>query len=108
VVVSDTDREAVLRPLRDKIDGIDERLVSLIAERIGVVDQVVRIKQAHGLPARLDDRIEAVVANVRARAERLGAPPDLADVLWRTMIEWIIVYEDERLPSVGQKADPPT
>ena len=95
--MTDPDPEAFLRPLRDRIDGIDERLVALIAERMGVVDEVIKVKQAYGLPARLDDRIEQVVARVRARAERLGAPPDLADVVWRTMIEWVIGYEDGQL-----------
>ena len=97
VVVSDADREVVLRPLRDRIDAIDEQLVTLIAERMGAVDEVVTVKQAHGLPARLDDRIENVVARVRARAAHLGAPPDLAEILWRRMIEWVIAYEDGKL-----------
>lgn len=95
--MSGADREAVLRPQRDRIDAVDEQLVTLLAERMRIVDEVVAIKRAHGIPGRLDDRIEAVVANVRGRAERLGAPPDLADVLWRTMIEWVIAYEDDRL-----------
>ena len=102
--MTDTDREAVLRPLRDRIDAIDEQLVALIAERMGVVDEVVKTKQAHGLPARLDDRIEEVVARVRAKAERIGAQPDLADVVWRTMIEWVIAYEDRSLAGSTQLA----
>lgn len=99
--MSEADREAVLRPLRDRIDAIDEQLMTLVAERMGVVDEVVTIKQAQGLPARLDGRIEEVVTKVRARAERLGTPPDLAEVLWRTMIEWVIAYEDKRLGQGG-------
>jgi isochorismate pyruvate lyase len=102
VGVNDADREAVLRPLRDRIDAIDEQLVSLIAARMGVVEEVVTIKQAHGLPARLDDRIAEVVANVRARAERLGAPPDLAETIWRTMIEWVIAYEERQIAAGGR------
>ena len=101
MVVNPTAREAVLRPLRDRIDAIDEQLVALIAERLRVVDEVVSVKQAQGLPARLDERIEQVVARVRASAERLDAPPELVDVLWRTMIEWVITYEDRSLSSEG-------
>ena len=89
--------EAKLDPLRAQIDAIDDQLVSLLGQRIKVVDEVVTIKAAHKLPARLEGRIEEVVARVRARAERVDAPADLAEVLWRTMIEWIIAYEDLRL-----------
>lgn len=89
--------ETALGPLRAQIDSIDDQLVSLLGQRIKVVDEVVAIKATHALPARLEGRIEEVVARVRARAERVDAPADLAEVLWRTMIEWIIAYEDERL-----------
>jgi isochorismate pyruvate lyase len=99
VVVTADGREAALQPLRARIDAIDEQLVALIAERMSIVDEVVTVKHAHGLPARLDGRVEEVVARVRARAERLGAPPALAEVVWRTMIEWVIAYEHERLPA---------
>ena len=95
--MSEADRESVLRKHRDRIDALDEKLVTLLAERMAVVDEVVRLKQTHGLPARLDGRIEEVVARVRERAARLGAPPELAETLWRTMIEWIIGYEDGQL-----------
>jgi isochorismate pyruvate lyase len=95
--MSAPDRDAVLKPLRDQIDAVDEQMVALVAERMRIVDAVVSIKQANGIPGRLDDRIEAVVSHVRDKADRLGAPPDLAEVLWRTMIEWVIAYEDARL-----------
>ena len=107
VDVSDANREAALRPLRDRIDAIDEQLVTLVAERMSVVDDVVTIKHANCLPARLDGRIEDVVARVRGKAERLGAPPDLAEVLWRTMIDWVITYEDQRLRPGGRDAATP-
>ena len=96
--------EAALDPLRARIDAIDDQLVSLIAQRIKVVEEVVTIKAANDLPARLDGRIEEVVARVRARAERVDAPADLAEVLWRTMIEWIVAYENVRLEAGEQQS----
>ncbi|OYX87927.1 MAG: chorismate mutase, partial [Azorhizobium sp. 35-67-5] len=38
-----------------------------------------------------------VVARVTAQAEARGVPPDLAETLWRRLIEWTVDYEEERL-----------
>ncbi|OYX82544.1 MAG: chorismate mutase, partial [Azorhizobium sp. 32-67-21] len=45
----------------------------------------------------LPDRVEDVVARVTAQAEARGVPPDLAETLWRRLIEWTVAYEEERL-----------
>lgn len=89
--------EAALASLRQEIDTIDDRLVAVLAERMACIERVVAVKQVNGLPARLDGRVEEVVARVRSKAEQAGAPPDLAELLWRTMIEWVIAYEDKAL-----------
>lgn len=97
--------EAVLAPLRQKIDAVDSALVSLLAERFALVRAVVEEKARAGLPARLTGRVEEVVTNVRQRAEAAGCPPHLAETVWRTMIEWIIDYEDHHLsPSAPERA----
>jgi isochorismate pyruvate lyase len=89
------DRE--LTELRAEIDRIDSELVKLLSERMKVVDQVVAVKAKAGLPALIPDRVEEVAEHVRAQAKRLGAPPELAEAVWRKMMEWIIVYEEQRL-----------
>ena len=66
---------------------------------MGCVDEVIGLKQANRLPARIDARVEEVVANVRAKADALGAPPDLAETVYRAMIEWVIAHEETHLPS---------
>ncbi|MCV2865655.1 chorismate mutase, partial [Defluviimonas sp. WL0075] len=52
---------------------------------------------ANGLPARIEDRVEEVVAKVRARAEADGLDPALVEDLWRRLIEWSIAREERRL-----------
>ncbi len=88
---------AALAPLRAEIDAIDADLVALIAKRMAVVERVIAVKRASGIPALLNDRVEEVAAHVRHRAAALGAPPDLAETVWRAMMDWVIVYEDEKL-----------
>lgn len=86
-----------LRDLRATIDRIDRDLVALLAERVRCLDQVVAVKTKNNLPAAIPERVEEVVAHVRAEAESKGMPPDLAELLWRRLIEWSIAYEEGRL-----------
>lgn len=89
------DRE--LAGLRAEIDRVDSELVKLLAERMKIVDQVVAIKTDTGLPALIPERVEEVAGRVREEARRLGAPPELAELVYRRMMEWIVAYEEERL-----------
>lgn len=86
-----------LRDLRATIDRIDRDIVALLAERVQCLDQVVAVKTKNNLPAAIPERVEEVVAHVRAEAESKGMPPDLAELLWRRLIAWSIAYEEGRL-----------
>ena len=97
--------EQVLAPLRARIDAIDAEIVALLARRMECVGEVIGFKQAHGLPARIDARVEEVVAHVRVKAETAGAPADLAETVYRAMIEWVIAHEEAHLPSAAQAGE---
>ena len=83
--------------LRLQIDAVDRELVALLIERAGYIDREAEIKPGVGLPARIEARVEEVVANVRAAATRGGLEPDLAERLWRQLIEWSIAREEKVL-----------
>ncbi len=83
--------------VRAEIDHIDAALVALLAERITFIDRAAELKAALGLPARIDDRVEDVVARVRATAAGRGVDPDLVDDLWRRLIDWSIAREEKAL-----------
>jgi isochorismate pyruvate lyase len=83
--------------IRAEIDRLDEELVMLFAQRAGYIDRAAEIKAQVDLPARIDTRVEEVVANVRRHAERHGLPPDLVEKLWRRLIDWSIAREENRL-----------
>ena len=55
--------------IRAEIDRLDEELVALFAERVAYIDRAAEIKAGVGLPARINSRVEEVVANVRRHAE---------------------------------------
>lgn len=93
--MSTGDRE--LAKFRAEIDRIDSELVKLLAARMQVVDQVISVKRETGLPALIPERVEEVAMRVREEAKRLGAPPELAELVYRRMMDWIIAYEERRL-----------
>lgn len=80
--------------IRAEIDRVDGALVALFAERVGYIDRAAVIKTGVGLPARIDDRIEDVVAKVRAHAVAHGLPPDKLEKFWRKLIDWSIEREE--------------
>lgn len=86
-----------LAKLRAEIDRIDSELVKLLAARMQVVDRVIAVKQKTGLPALIPDRVEEVASRVRDEAKKLGAPPELAELVYRKMMDWVIAYEEKRL-----------
>lgn len=103
-MAADARDSAPLAPLRAEIDEVDAGIVRLLARRMDIVQRVVAIKEKHGIPALLADRVEEVVAHVRREATEAGVPPDLAETIWRAMVNWTIAYEEERLKSPRSEA----
>ncbi|WP_417270112.1 chorismate mutase [Celeribacter sp.] len=88
--------------LRMQIDEIDRALVRLLALRQKHIDRAAEIKPAAGLPARIESRVEDVVAKVRAAAEVEGFEPETAAAMWRLMIESMIAREDRAMTTTPQ------
>ncbi|MDN5787969.1 chorismate mutase [Pseudorhodobacter sp.] len=86
-----------MQEIRLEIDRVDRALVLLLVERAGYIDRAAQVKGAFGLPARIDDRVEQVVQNVRRFAEIEGLDPTLAESLWRQVIDWSIAREEVTL-----------
>ncbi len=83
--------------LRVQIDALDGQIVAMLKRRAGYIDRAAELKPAEGLPARIDDRVEEVVARVRRRAEAEGLEPELVESVWRLLIEWSIAREEKVL-----------
>ena len=78
--------------VRQGVDALDRALVTLLAERQRYMDAAARIKP--GREAVHDQaRIEDVVAKVLAAAEPAGLSADIAEPVWRTLIDRCIAYE---------------
>ena len=91
--------------IRAEIDRLDQLLVEALTERSRYIDRAAQIKSTIAWPARIDARVEEVVANVRRAAEARGLDSALVEDLWRHLIDWSIAREEKHL---GQAASPPS
>lgn len=78
--------------VRQGVDAIDRMLVELLAERQAYMEAAARIKTDRGV-VRDPARIEDVIAKVKAAAREAGLDEDIAEPVWRTLIERCIAYE---------------
>lgn len=78
--------------VRKHVDALDDILVPLLVERGGYMTQAARIKPTQG-HVRDEDRIEFIIARVRARAAQEGGQPDVIEAIYRSMMEAYIAYE---------------
>jgi isochorismate pyruvate lyase len=78
--------------VRREIDRIDRQLIRLVAERTGYIAEAARIKTCE-TTVRDEARIEDVVAKVKAEAAAHGLDADLAETVWRALVEASIAHE---------------
>ncbi len=83
---------ADMTEVRAEIDAIDRELVALLADRLHFIAEAARIKARRDL-VRDDDRVEDVLAKVRASAERHGIDPALVAAVFRELVERSIAQE---------------
>jgi len=81
-----------LAEVREHIDRIDQQLVALIAERGRWVQQAARFK-SDADAVRAPQRVEQVIAKVRALAAEHAADPTVVEAVYRAMIAAFIQAE---------------
>lgn len=78
--------------VRANVDRIDRLLVTLMAERLNYIEQAARIKPSRDA-VRDEDRIEDVIAKVKVQCDIDGFDKDMAERMWRAMMEDFIAHE---------------
>ena len=78
--------------VREGVDALDRELVALLVKRQAYMSAAGRIKTDRD--AVYDaDRIEDVVSKVLAEARKQGLSEDIAEPVWRKLIERCIAFE---------------
>ncbi|WP_350277924.1 chorismate mutase [Kribbella sp. HUAS MG21] len=85
-----------LAEVRRRIDEVDEQLTELLARRQELVRAAAGFKKDEDA-VRAPDRVETVVQAARTRASAAGLSPEVAEAVWRAMIQAFIEYELDRL-----------
>ncbi len=83
---------ASMTEVRHGVDALDRALVTLLAERQRYMDAAARIKPCRDV-VHDDARIEDVVTKVLAAAQQAGLSSDIAEPVWRTLIDRCIAHE---------------
>ena len=78
--------------LRVEIDRLDRALVKLLSERQRYIERAAEIKSDRGV-VRDEARIEDVVRKVLAEARKVGLSAEIAEPVWRTLVERSIALE---------------
>lgn len=99
-MTSDPATSAPMAPIRAEIDCLDRALVALLVKRAACIDRAVAVKRREGLPARIDPRVDEVIANARAAAAEAGLDPALVESLWQRIVDWSIAREEQALAEV--------
>ena len=81
-----------MQEIRAQIDALDKRLVALLAERQKLIAAAGEVKPSRDT-VRDEARIEEVVRLVLTEAEKSGLAREIAEPVWRQLIESSIAYE---------------
>jgi len=85
----------ILEPYRARLDALDDKIVALIAERIGIIREVGALKAREKIPAVLQDRVDAVRERAAAKAADLGVDPEFVRQLYARIIAFSCELEEQ-------------
>jgi len=78
--------------VREGVDALDRELVALLVKRQAYMSAAGRIKNDRDAVYD-EERIEDVVAKVLVEARKQGLSEDIAEQVWRKLIERCIAFE---------------
>ena len=82
--------DAVIPPelqiLRDSIDGVDQRILELLAQRSGIVGRIADVKKTHRMGIRDEEREEQLLADRQATCADLSLPFEFIESLFRVIL----------------------
>jgi len=78
--------------VRREIDRLDGDLVDLLVERFGYIKRMAEIKNDPD-EARIDSRVDDVLAKVTELARERGLDVGLVTELWTRLMDWNIEWE---------------
>jgi isochorismate pyruvate lyase len=78
--------------IREDIDSLDKDILQLLKKRLNLIEQAALVKLERN-QVRDKARIDEVIALIRREAQKANYPEDMAEVIWKNIIELSIDYE---------------
>ncbi len=88
-------------PFRVEIDGIDSKILSLLAKRQAEVEKVVRLKKKYHVPVYHPAREEDLISKLRADAKKANLEPDFLEDLYRVILRQSRVKQNDKMEHKG-------
>ncbi|MBA3009197.1 MAG: bifunctional chorismate mutase/prephenate dehydrogenase [Desulfobacula sp.] len=92
-------------PLRDEIDAIDSKILSLLARRQAQVEKVLALKKAHNIPVYHPAREEDLISRLRLQSKTAGLDPDFMEDLYRVILRQSRVKQTQKMEHKSVKPD---
>ena len=86
-----------LDTLRDRLDSIDERILSLLSERAKVIMQVADFKRHHHIPIYVPERELSIIERLRT-VNPGPLPGDTIERIYRNILEEMRKFESDHAP----------
>ncbi len=89
--------------VRAEIDRIDRALVKLLSERQRYIERAAEIKFDRNA-VRDEVRVGDVIAKILAEARKAGLNAEIAEAVWRTLVERSIAFEFQAFDAKNQRS----
>jgi len=96
--------EQKLANLRQGLDAIDQKIVSLLAERQTEVERVVALKKTYNIPVYHPAREENLISHRRNQGIEAGLDPDYIEEIYRRILRQSRVEQSAQMARKGIRA----
>jgi isochorismate pyruvate lyase len=86
-----------LHEIRQRLDLVDRKLVQVLLERSGLIDEVIHFKRAHGMGVIDRGREDVMLSRIEEIASSEGLDPRIARQVLRAVIDSFTLLEVEHL-----------
>ncbi len=88
--------EEEIRPLRERINRLNRRLLEVLTERVEVAKAIGEVKRRHGRPIVDSAREQVVYRQVKALAKEMGLSPEGVERIFREIISLCVEAQRRR------------
>ena len=92
--VAMTDADALLAPLRERLNEVDENILELIVTRMQLCFYIARLKAEKGIPMMQSGRVQLVIGRARDYAAAHDLPPSYLGGIFEQIIAETCTQED--------------